>query len=114
MDSHWKATPRTQRVVRLALRLARDLDPFHPPGKCRQHDFSLQAGDCLPDAAVDAHAEPDVSRGVASDVEAVRVCPPSGVAVGGSEKQQHLLPSRHAYAGDLDLARRRAKECLHR
>ncbi len=64
MNGHWKAAPRTQRVVRLALRLARELHLVHSPGKGCQHDFSLKAGNGLPNTAVDAHAEPDVSRGV--------------------------------------------------
>src|SRR3989440_1139634 len=114
VNGHWKAAPRTQRVVRLALRQAFELNPFHSPGKRCQQDFSLKAGNGLPDTAVDAHAEPDVSRGVASDVEAVRVGPSPGISVGGPEKQQHFLPSRDVYPVDLDLTRRRAKEGLHR
>src|SRR6266566_8301231 len=113
MHGHRKAAPRMQRVVRPASRLAGDLDPFHPPGKCCQHNFCLHAGDGLPDTTVNAHAEPDVARCIASDVEAVSVGPPPGVAVGGPEKQQHLLPSRDAYPDDLDLARCCAKESLH-
>jgi len=96
VDGHWKAVPRMQGVVGPAKRLASDLDAFYPPGLCSQHDFRLHAGDRLPDAAVDAHTEADVARGVSPDVEALRVAPAPGVAVGGPEEQQHLLPSPDA------------------
>ncbi len=66
-------------------------------------EFCLQAGDGLPDTLVDAHAEPDMARGVAPDVEGVRVGPVPRVAVGSTEKQQHLLPGWEAYPGDLSF-----------
>ena len=103
-----------QGIVRPAPWLAGNLDPFHPSSKRCQHNFRLYAGDRLPDTAVCAHAEPDMARCVASDVKEIWVGPPPGVAVGGPEKQQYLLPIRDAYPADLDLARCRAKERLHR
>ena len=87
MNGHREAAPRTQRVVGLALRLTGDLNAFHAPGKCGQHNFGLHAGDGLPDTAVDAHAKSDMARGVASNIEAIRIGPPSGIAVSGSQKQ---------------------------
>src|SRR5260370_32651721 len=92
VDCHREAAPRAQRVVQLALRLTGKLNAFHPPGKGRQHNFRLYAGDSLPDTAVDAHAKSDMARCIALDVEAVRVPPPAGVAVCGPPKEQSLLP----------------------
>src|SRR5260221_12130315 len=86
------AAPRAQRVVQLALRLTGKLNAFYPPGKGRQHNFRLYAGDSLPDTAVDAHAKSDMARCIALDVEAVRVAPPAGVAGSKAHKRQHPPP----------------------
>src|ERR1700687_3428811 len=87
VDSYRKAAPRPQRVVRFALRLTGDFDPFHSPGQCCQDNFRLHTGNCLPDTALDAHTKPDMARGIACDFEAFRVGPSSRVAIGGPKKQ---------------------------
>ena len=52
--------------------------------------------------------------GAAGDVVAVGVLPAARIAVGGAEEHQHLLAFADGVAADLDLARRGAKEGLHR
>src|SRR5260370_19607259 len=96
VDCHREAAPRAQRVVQLALRLTGKLNAFHPPGKCRQHNFRLYAGNSLPDTAVDAHAKSDMARCIALDVEAVRVAPPAGGAGWRPGQKAHPLPRRGA------------------
>src|SRR5260221_6215418 len=93
VDCHREAAPRAQRVVQLALRLTGKLNAFHPPGKGRQHNFRLDAGDSLPDTAVDAHAKSDMARCIALDVEAVRVAPPAGAAATGPGKKRTPPPA---------------------
>src|SRR5579872_5478542 len=114
MDNYWQAAPREQCVVGLALRRACELDAPHAPGKSGQYDFCLEARHGLPDAAMNAHAEPDVTRSVTCNIETVWLAPAARIAVGGSQKEQYFLPGWNAYSGHLDLARCGAKEGLHR
>src|SRR5262245_39962399 len=81
-----------ERIVEAALGPAAELDRFHLARQERQHDLSLEARDRHPDAAVDAHAEGQVPGRAPRDVEAVRTLPAPGVAVGGGEEKENLLP----------------------
>src|SRR5579885_429844 len=112
VNRHRQALPCAQRVVQFALRLPVDLDTFHPSGEGRQQNFCLYAGDGLSDAAMNAHAEADMARSIAANVEPVGVCPASWVAVGGAEEEQYLFSLRKAHTGDFNFACCRPKECL--
>jgi hypothetical protein len=87
-----------QRVVGPASRLAGDLDPFHPPGKCCQHNFCLHAGDGLPDTTVNTHAEPDVARCIAS-------CPCLHVSYHRRTAHQHNTIDKELTAQEVDVLR---------
>jgi hypothetical protein len=61
-----------------------------------------------------AAAEADMPDGAAGDVVLVRVLPMARVAIGGTQKHQHLFPFIDRDSADFDGARRGAKKGLHR
>jgi hypothetical protein len=67
----------------------------------------------IPTQPVDAYAEGEVSARVARDVEAVRIFPAPGIAIGGGQEEEHLFALTVLHPSDLDGARGRAEECLH-
>lgn len=113
VDGDGNTVPGKQGVIRLALWFPAYFDAFHALRKRCQHDFTLHTGNGLPYAAMNAHAEANVTIGIATNIKAVGVFPAPGVAVGRAEKQQHLLALGYARTGNLDIAGCSAEESLH-
>src|SRR5690348_15120426 len=109
-----QARQTTQRIVVAPLRFPDDCDRLGPLGKLGQDELALEPRDRLADATVNAAAERDMTGNAALDVEFVRLLPTPRVAVRRGEEQKHLLALADAHAADIDLARRRAEEGLHR
>src|SRR5271167_3474413 len=63
---------------------------------------------------MDAAAKPDMADGAAADVVVVGALPVPRVAVGRTQEHQHLLTLIDRNTAELDGARRRPEEGLHR
>ncbi len=79
-----------------------------------ERDPGLEPGQGCTEAVMDAMAEREVTGRVAADVEAVRLVPPSFVAIGGSEEQESLASRGQGHPVQLDVARQHARERLGR
>ena len=92
---------------------ARRLDAPDATRHRGQDRFRLQPRDMLTHTLVDAHAEADVSRRVAGEVEPVRVNPAARVSVGGGKDQEDLVTVWDDDTVDIDVAGCRPEEGLH-
>ena len=64
-------------------------DSGHPLEQLLQHDFHFEPGDGLPNALVQTHAERDVARRIAVEIEVIGVLAPlARVTVRGSCRQR--------------------------
>src|SRR6202008_5062405 len=91
LDGDGQAVEPPQRVVVAALHWTADLDAHALARERREHDLALEPRHQLADAHVNAGAEADMARCLATDIVAIRLLPAPRIAGGGAQEHKHLL-----------------------
>jgi hypothetical protein len=79
-----------------------------------ESDARLQPGERSPKAEMDPLAETELSALISSQLQLIRLCEPSGIAIGSAVDEKHSLAFRNDGTMDFDCFRGHPSERLDR